>query len=71
MLLGVVLFLVEFFVRKTVNVSILCILMTELCISHLYEGQKTQKKHLVVIGFIELVVLIFLLTLFFKQMGGL
>ena len=65
--IGMILFLVEYFVKDSVNVSLIAVGMTAACVQSLYEGIKTKKTHLIVIGCVELIIVIFALLVFIEQ----
>ena len=64
---GVILFLVEYYAKDSVNVSLIAVGMTAACVQSLYEGIKTKKTHLIVIGCVELIIVIFALLIFIAQ----
>ena len=47
MLVGIVLFMVEYFVKDTVNISLIAVGMTAACVQALYEGIKSKKIYLI------------------------
>ena len=66
-LIGITLFLIEYFVQNSINVSLIIVGMTAACIQSLYEGVKNKKVHLIIIGFFETLVVIFGLFVFIAQ----
>ena len=50
LLIGFVLFLVEFFAKNSVNIALLAVGMTAVSVQSLYEGVKTKKRTLIVFG---------------------
>ena len=65
--IGMILFLVEYFVKDSVNVSLIAVGMTTACVQSLYEGIKTEKTYLIVIGCVESIIVIFALLVFLAQ----
>ena len=65
--IGMILFLVEYFVKDSVNVSLIAVGMTAACVQSLYEGIKTKKTYLIVIGCVESLIVVFALLVFLAQ----
>lgn len=66
-LVGIILFLVEYFVKNSVNISLIAVGMTTACVQSLYEGVKTKKAYLIIIGCVESLIVVFALFLFIAQ----
>jgi hypothetical protein len=66
-LIGITLFLIEYFVQNSINVSLIIVGMTAACIQSLYEGVKNKKVYLIIIGVFETLVVIFGLFVFIAQ----
>lgn len=65
--IGVILFLVECFVKNSVNYSLITVGMTAACVQSLYEGIKNKKIHLIIIGSIEAVAALVSIVAFVMQ----
>ena len=65
--LGVILFLLEYFLNNSVNVSLIAVGMTAACVQSLYEGIKTKKIYLIAIGCVESLIVTFELLVFIVQ----
>ena len=65
--IGMILFLIEYFVKDSINVSLIAVGMTAACVQSLYEGIKTKKTYLIVIGCVESLIVIFALLVFLAQ----
>lgn len=63
---GAVLFFLEFFMKKTVNISLLAVGMTLISTQAIYEGKKNNKLSVFIIGIIEM---IFAVCLTFVSIG--
>lgn len=63
-IVGVILFLIEYIVKGTVNVSLIAVGMVAACVQSLYEGIKTKKIYLIVIGCVELAITVFAILVF-------
>ena len=66
-LIGTVLFLIEYFVKNSINISLISVAMTAACIQHLYEGIKNKKTYLIAIGCIETIIALFALLVFIAK----
>ena len=66
-LIGIILFLIEFFVKGSINISLIAVGMTAACVQSLYEGIKNKKSYLIVIGCLESVIVVLALLVFFAQ----
>jgi hypothetical protein len=64
---GIILFWIEYFIKDSANISLIAVGMTAACVQSLYEGIKLRKAYLMVIGCIELLVVIFSLVVFLSQ----
>ena len=67
LLVGVVLFLVEYFVKNSVNIGLIAVGMTAACVQSLYEGIKLKKLYLIVFGIIQVIIAIFAILIFIRQ----
>ena len=56
LLVGLVLFLLEYFVQNSVNVGLIAVGMTATGVQSLYEGIIIRKFHLVIIGGLQLAI---------------
>lgn len=63
-IVGVVLFLIEYFVKGSINVSLITVAMTAACVQSLYGGIKNKKTHLIIIGSVEAVIVFCSFVLF-------
>ena len=66
-MIGIALFLVEYFVKHSINVSLIVVGMTAACVQSLYEGIKTKKVYLIIIGCVESIIVILALFVFIAQ----
>ena len=66
-LMGVVLFLIEYFTKDSVNVSLIAVGMTAACVQSLYEGIKNKKMYLIVIGCVQTLIVVFAFLVFIAQ----
>lgn len=64
---GIILFLVEYFVKDSVNISLIAVGMTMVSVQSLYEGIKNKKIYLIILGIIQALIVIFSILLFIKQ----
>jgi hypothetical protein len=67
MLVGIVLFMVEYLVKDTVNVSLIAVGITAACVQALYEGIKNKKTYLIIIGCVDTVFVVFSILVFIAQ----
>lgn len=67
-LLAVVLLLLQYFVKGTVNVGFLAIGMSSAAVQHLFEGFKTRKPLLIVLGIIAACIAILFIAVFISQL---
>lgn len=65
--LGVILFLIEYFANDSVNVSLIAIGMTAACVQSLYDGIRNKKVYLIIIGCVESLIVIFALLIFLTK----
>ena len=66
-IVGTALFLIEYFVKDSVNVSLIAVGITAACVQSLYEGIKTKKTYLIIIGCFQLIIVVFAILLFIAQ----
>ena len=64
---GLILFLIEYFLKDSINVSLIAVGMTAACVQYLYEGIKNKKTHLVIIGCVDALIVFFSILLFVMQ----
>lgn len=62
---GVTLYLIEYIIKDSINVSLLAVAMTAACVQSLYEGIKIKKIYLIVIGCAEAIIVVFAILIFF------
>lgn len=67
LLVGISLFLVEYFVMNSVNVGMIAVGMTAASVQSLYEGIKLKKLYLIVFGIIQVIITIFAILIFIRQ----
>ena len=58
LIVGIALFLLEFFIRCSINIGLLAVGMTAAGVQSLYEGIKLKKVHLVIVGIVQGVIAI-------------
>ena len=66
-ILGVVLFLIEYFVKDNINVSLIAVGMTAFSVQSIYEGIKTKRVSLLSIGIIQAIIVLFAILIFIAQ----
>ena len=66
-MVGVILFLIDYFAKGNVNVSLIVVAMTAAWVQSLYEGIKNKKLYLIIIGAIEAVMAFVFLLVFISQ----
>lgn len=64
LMIGIALFLIEYFVKHSINVSLIAVGMTAACVQALYEGIKTKKVYLIIIGCVESIIVVGTLFMF-------
>ena len=67
MVVGIILFLIEYFVKDSVNISLITVAMVALCVEFLYEGIKTKKLYLIAMGIIEAIIAVLSILVFVVQ----
>lgn len=67
LLVGVVLFLLEYFINGTVNVGLIAVGMTAAGVDSIYEGIKLKRNYMTVIGIVQLLVAIFAILIFIAK----
>ena len=67
LLVGVALFLLEYFVKDSVNVGLIAVGMTAAGIDSFYEGIKLKRHHMTIIGIIQILAAIFAILLFIAK----
>lgn len=66
-IIGMALFMIEYFVNHSVNISLIAVGMTAASVQSLYEGIKNKKAYLIVIGCVESIIVLFSLLIFMVQ----
>ena len=64
---GIILFLIEYFALDSINVSMIAVGMPAASVQSLYEGFRSKKAYLIVIGFIEIFIAVFAILIFMAQ----
>ena len=64
---GIGLFLLEFFVKKTINIGLLAVGLTTAGVDSLYEGIKLNRRHITIMGIIMSLLAIVAILLFIAQ----
>ena len=64
---GIILFLVEYFIKNSINVSMIAVCMIAASVQYLYDGIKTQKAYMIIIGAIEAIIALFAIIVFIGQ----
>ena len=67
MLVGTVLFLIEYYANGYVNFSLIVVGMTVVFVQCLYEGIKTKKRQLIIVSILSAVITFFALIAFAVQ----
>ena len=67
LLVGVVLFQLEYFINGTVNVGQIAVGMTAAGVDSIYEGIKLKRNYMTVIGIVQLLVAIFAILIFIAK----
>lgn len=67
MLLSVALFLLEYFIKDSVNVSLIAVGMTQASISSIYEGIKLRRHYMSVIGIFYALIAVVAIFIFIGQ----
>jgi len=67
LLVGVVLFLLEYFLKDTVNVGLIAVGVTAAGVDSLYEGIKLKRHYMTVIGIVQLLAAIFAILFFIAK----
>ena len=67
LLVGVALFLLEYFVKGSVNVGLIAVGMTAAGVDALYEGLKLKRHYMTIIGVIEILIAIFAISLYISK----
>lgn len=64
---GVILFLVEYFVKNSINVSMIAVWMIAGCVQNLYDGIKNSKVYMTIIGTIKAIIALLAIIIFIGQ----
>lgn len=64
MFVGLVLFLLEYFLKNSVNIGLIAVGMTATGVDALYEGIKLKRHYMTAIGIIQMLIAIFAILLF-------
>lgn len=67
LIVGVALFLLEYFVKDSVNVGLIAVGMTAAGVDSFYEGIKLKRHHMTIIGIIQILAAIFAILLFIAK----
>ena len=67
LLVGVALFLLEYFLNDTVNVGLIAVGITAAGVDSLYEGIKLKRHYMTVIGIVQLLAAIFAILFFIAK----
>lgn len=67
LLVGVALFLLEYFVNDSVNVGLIAVGMTAAGVDSFYEGIKLKRHYMTVIGVIQMLAAIFAILVFIAK----
>lgn len=70
-LVGISLFLLEYFIKDSVNVGLIAVGMSAVGAQSLFEGIKVKKPFLIVSGFIQSVIALLAIVLFIEQVVAL
>lgn len=66
-IVGIGLFLLEYFIKDSTNVGLIAVGMTALGTQSLYEGIKVKKIYLIIVGAIQLIITLFAILVFIGQ----
>lgn len=67
LLVGICLFLLEYFINDSVNVELITVGMTASGVQSLYEGIKVKKAYLIIAGIIQILIAVFAILVFIGQ----
>ena len=67
LLVGIILFLLEYFVKNSVNVGLIAVGMTSTGVDSFYEGVKLKRHYLTIIGVIQILIAIFAILSFLSE----
>ena len=67
LIVGVALFLLEYFVKDSVNVGLIAVGMTAAGVDSFYEGIKLKRHHMTIIGIIQILAAFFAILLFIAK----
>lgn len=67
MLVGLVLFLLEYFLKDSVNIGLIAVGMTATGVDALYEGIKLKRHHMTIIGIFQMLIAFFAILLFIAK----
>lgn len=66
-ILGIALFLIEYFVKNDVNVSLIAVGMAAFSVQSIYEGIKTKRISLLLVGIVQVIIVLFAILIFMGQ----
>ncbi len=66
-IIGLIVFFVEYFVKGNVNIGVIIVMTTAACIQHFYEGIKIKKAYSIVKGVVYICIDIVAILLFVWQ----
>lgn len=68
LLVGIMLFLLEYFINSSVNIGLIAVGLTAAAVQSLFEGIKNRKVHMIIIGVVEALVTLFAILAFVSQL---
>ena len=71
MFVGLALFLLEYFLKDSVNIGLIAVGMTATGVDALYEGIKLKRYYMTVIGIIQILIALFAILLFIAKVVAL
>ena len=66
-IVGLALFLIDYFVQGNVNISLIVVAMTAAWVQSLYDGIKSRKLHLIIVGGVEAIMAFAFLIVFITK----
>ncbi len=64
---GIALFLLEYFVKNTVNMGLVAVGLTAAGVDSFYEGVRLKRHHMTVIGIVQILAAIFAILIFIAK----
>ena len=68
LLVGTLLFMLEYCIKDSVNVGLIAVGMTASGTQSLFEGIKVKKSYLIIIGVVQLLIALFLILVFVSKL---